>query len=119
MCIRDSTGPSRRGSIGGLDPGVRVEQAAPFYQALALEKLGQTDRATAIFTQLIDTGNKTLNSAPSADARRTQLADAHYLAGLGQLGLNNPDKARQEFSLALQAAPDHYASQRALHDMTP
>jgi tetratricopeptide (TPR) repeat protein len=113
------TGPSRRGSIGGLDPGVRVEQAAPFYQALALEKLGQTDRATAIFTQLIDTGNKTLNSAPSADARRTQLADAHYLAGLGQLGLNNPDKARQEFSLALQAAPDHYASQRALHDMTP
>jgi tetratricopeptide (TPR) repeat protein len=108
----------RRGSIGGLDPGVRVEQATPFYQALALEKLGQSDRATAIFTQLIDASNRTLSANP-ASAPRTQLADAHYLAGLGQLGLNNPDKARQEFSLALQASPDHYASQRALHDMTP
>jgi tetratricopeptide (TPR) repeat protein len=108
----------RRGSIGGLDPGVRVEQAAPFYQALAMEKLGQSDRATAIFNQLIDAGNKTLRASASAPPP-TQLADAHYLEGLGQLGLNNPDKARQEFSLALQASPDHYASQRALHDMTP
>jgi tetratricopeptide (TPR) repeat protein len=112
------TGPMRRGSIGGLDPGVRVEQAAPFYQALAMEKLGQTDRATAIFTQLVDTSAKTLSANPNS-APRTQLADAHYLAGLGQLGLNNPDKARQEFSLALKESPDHYASQRALHDMTP
>jgi tetratricopeptide (TPR) repeat protein len=112
------TGPMRRGSIGGLDPGVRVEQAAPFYQALALEKLGQTDRATILFNRLIDAGSKTLSANP-ASAPRTQLADAHYLVGLGQLGLNNPGKARQEFSLALQASPDHYASAMALHDITP
>ncbi len=110
------TGAMRRGSIGGLDPGVRVEQAAPFYQALALEKLGQTDRATILFNQLIDTGSKTLSAT---SAPRTQLADAHYLVGLGQLGLNNPEKARQEFSLALQASPDHYASAMALHNITP
>jgi tetratricopeptide (TPR) repeat protein len=108
----------RRGSIGGLDPGVRVEQAASFYQALALEKLGQADRATILFNRLIDAGSKTLSANP-ASAPRTQLADAHYLVGLGQLGLNNPGKARQEFSLALQASPDHYASAMALHDITP
>ena len=112
------TGPMRRGSIGGLDPGVRVEQAAPFFQALALQKLGQTDRATILFNQLIDTGSKTLSANPPSPPR-TQLADAHYLVGLGQLGLNNPEKARQEFSLALQASPDHYASALALHEITP
>ena len=47
-----------RANIGGLAAGVRVEQAAPYYQALALEKLGQDDRAKAIFAQLIATGNK-------------------------------------------------------------
>jgi tetratricopeptide (TPR) repeat protein len=112
------TGSMRRGNIGGLDPGVRVEQAAPFYQALAMEKLGQTDSATAIFNQLIDTGSKTLSANP-ASAPRTQLADAHYLVGLGQLGLNNPEKAREQFSLALQTSPDHYASAMALHNLTP
>jgi tetratricopeptide (TPR) repeat protein len=112
------TGPMRRGNIGGLDPGVRVEQAAPFYQALAMEKLGQTDRATILFNQLIDAGSKTLSANPTS-APRTQLADAHYLVGLGQLGLNNRDQARQEFTLALEASPDHYASAMALHDITP
>jgi len=42
------------------------------------------------------------------------VADAHYLIGLGQLGLKNQDKARQEFSLALQTSPDHYAAMQAL-----
>jgi tetratricopeptide (TPR) repeat protein len=96
---------------------VRVEQAAPYYQALALDKLGQADRAKAIFTQLIDAGNQALTSAPAA--QRTQVADAHYIEGLGQLGLHNKDQARQEFSLALKASPDHYAATTALNAMTP
>ena len=50
-----------RANIGGLAAGVRVEQAAPYYQALALEKLGQAERAKAIFAQLIDTGSKSLD----------------------------------------------------------
>jgi tetratricopeptide (TPR) repeat protein len=107
---------------------VREEQAAPYYQALALEKLGQDDRAKAIFTQLIVTGSKSLGSAPTMNplgqsvvtaAQRAQLSDAHYILGLGQLGLNNRDQARQEFALALKASPDHYATIRALSDMTP
>jgi Tfp pilus assembly protein PilF len=52
-------------------------------------------------------------------AQRAQVADAHYLVGLGQLGLNHQDQARQEFSLALEASPDHYAAMRALNDRMP
>ena len=48
----------RPGSIGGLAAGVRVEQAALYYQALALEKLGQDDRAKAIFAQLVEQATK-------------------------------------------------------------
>jgi hypothetical protein len=36
------------------------------------------------------------------------------LTGLGQLGLGEKDKAKQEFSLALQASPDHWAAKTAL-----
>ena len=117
------TGHFSNGSIGGLSAGVRVEQAAPYYQALALEQLGQLDRANAIFTQLIDTGNKELSSSPvqsgAADQHVAQTADAHYIAGLGQLGLHHQDQARREFSLALKASPDHYAAARALNTMIP
>lgn len=111
------SGHFSNGSMGGLAAGVRVEQAAPYYQALALDKLGQSDRARAIFTQLVAVGNQALTNAPAA--QRTQIADAHYIAGLGQLGLHNQDQARQEFSLALKASPDHYAATRALNALTP
>ena len=97
-----ANGPMRsRANIGGLAAGVRVEQAEPYYQALALEKLGQDDRAKAIFAQLIATGSKSLDSetgmkgpaqAVATPAQRSQVADAHYLVGLGQLGLNNQEQ---------------------------
>jgi tetratricopeptide (TPR) repeat protein len=115
-----------RGNIGGLAAGVHVEQAASFYEARALEKLGQQDRARAIFNQLIDAGAKALGSATAAGPpqsmaapARTQVADAHYIVGLGELGLNNREKAHKEFSLALEASPDHYASEQALHETMP
>ena len=46
-----------------------------------------------------------------------QVADARCLVGLGYLGLNEKDQARQEFSLALQVSPDHWAAQTALAQM--
>jgi hypothetical protein len=79
---------------------LRVEQAAPYDRAPALEKLGQTDRAKTIYEQLIDTALNILHSVPAtgtsaqsaaALAQRTQLSDAHFILGLGQLGLNNRD----------------------------
>ncbi len=125
----NSPGPQfRRGSVGGLAAGVHVEQAALYYQAMAFQKLGQPDRARKIFSQLIDAGAKALGTASNpgapmqpnaASTQNAQLADAHFIAGLGQLGLDHRDQARQEFSLALKASPDHYAAMRALTDMRP
>jgi tetratricopeptide (TPR) repeat protein len=113
-----------RGSIGGLAAGGHVDLAALYYQALALVKLGQADRAKELFAQLIDTSNKTLakeDAVPSVatPSQRAKVADAHYLAGLGQLGLNQREQARQEFTLALKVSPDHYAAMRALTGMKP
>ena len=117
-----------RGNIGGLAAGVHVEQAALYYRAMALDALGQTDGATKLFQQLVDAGGKVPGNVADAKTtaqpgmaagQRTQAADAHYLAGLGQLGLNHRDQARQEFTLALQASPDHYAAKQALTDSRP
>jgi tetratricopeptide (TPR) repeat protein len=117
-----------RSSVGGLAEGGHIVQAAVFYQALALEKLGQADRARAMFQQLIDMGNQELKGATTPEvvatgkvtsSQRSQSANGHYLAGLGQLGLNNKEKARQEFSIALKASPDHFAAKMALADMMP
>lgn len=112
---------SGRGGMGGIAAGVRVAQAGVYYQALALQKLGEADRAKTLFQQLIDTGTQNLakisSPTPGADvplAQRIQTADAHYLTGLGQLGLSEKDKARQEFSLALQSSPDHWAAKTVL-----
>jgi tetratricopeptide (TPR) repeat protein len=106
------TGHFSNGSMGGLAAGVHVEQAALYYRAMALEALGQTEAATKLFQQLVDTGGTTT-------AQRSEAADAHYLAGLGQLGLKHQEQARQEFTLALQASPDHYAAKQALTDSHP
>ena len=105
---------------------MRVEQAALYYQAMALMNLGQEDRARKIFELLIATGVNALGTAPDMEAsshsnipavQRAQVADAHFLAGLGQLGLDKRDEAREEFLLALKASPDHYAAMKALSDM--
>lgn len=116
----------RRGNMGGLAAGVRVEQDTLYYQALALQKLGQPDDAAAIYTQLLDIGSKMLAAAPempiqsaASQTQRTLFADAYYLVGLGDLGLNHRDQARQEFALALKASPDHYSAARALREVTP
>jgi tetratricopeptide (TPR) repeat protein len=115
-----------RGTVGGGAAGASVAQAASYYQALALVKLGEADRAKAIFQRLADAGAKASSGAPKLDgksyaaaAQRAQVADAHYLAGLGQLGLNNKDQARQEFAAALRASPDHLAAHGALTGITP
>jgi len=116
----------RRGNIGGLAAGVRVEQDTLYYQALALQKLGQPDNAAAIYTRLLGIGSKMLAAAPempiqsaASQTQRTPFADAHYLVGLGDLGLSHRDQAPQEFVLALRASPDHYSAARALRDWTP
>ncbi len=102
-----------RAPMGGLAAGVHVAASRIYYQALCLKALGQDDRAKPLFQQLIDTGNKNLVDAPVIDtlksattpATRAHVADAHYVIGLGQLGLGNKDKAKAEFDLARKGQP--------------
>jgi tetratricopeptide (TPR) repeat protein len=97
-----------------------VAHAARYFQALAFQKLGQSEKAEPIFHELVDAGTAALNSAgddtPSTSPQPANLrtANAHYLAGLGYAGLGENEKARAEFAAALTAAPDHIASKLAL-----
>jgi tetratricopeptide (TPR) repeat protein len=112
------TGARFRAAAGGLAAGVRVVGAAPFYQALALRGLGETDRANAMFQQLAASSSRisgaSITGSSAAPAQRARIADAHYLAGLGQFGLGNKKSAIQEFNLALSASPDHLAAKTML-----
>ena len=117
-------GRGRAGSPNGLGAGVRVVDSASYYQALAYEKLGQHEKAKALYAQLAARDVQPPSSAapmqmtdPStAAAQRIHAADIHYLAGLGELGLGDTEKAKQEFTLALQASPDHLAAKVALEE---
>jgi tetratricopeptide (TPR) repeat protein len=118
-------GPQRqyRRRRAGLTP--RDLQA--YYQALSLRKLGQADKATALLHQLVDTANQALQgrsakpdlSAPldTLRSQRVTLATAHYAAGLGYLGLNDQQKAREELSKALEASPDYAGAKAALAEL--
>lgn len=103
----DARGRGGRGArgAGSLAAGTRVVDAVPFYQAGSLERLGQTDRAKAIYQQLIDAGKHQLESADAQG--KSRVADAHYLIGLGEAGLNHLDVARAEFQQAIQLSADH------------
>jgi hypothetical protein len=57
-------------------------------------------------------------ASPSSDLNRQSqqmnLALAHYVAGLGHAGLGAKDQAREEFTAALAAMPDHLGAKLAL-----
>jgi len=113
--------PSRRPGMGA---GALSGSPESYYQALCLQKLGQSDKAKTIFQSLVDSGLKAVQEqtseggstfgvaagSPSAGRRaqspRARLASAHYLTGLGYLGLNDQQRARQSLTQALQASPD-------------
>ena len=110
----------RRRGPGGLSP----QTVQGYYRGLALGKLGQDDKAEALFRGLVDSANQALQQSPAKTdsgaslevlrAGRDRLATAHYVAGLGYLGLNDKEKARQEMARALQASPDHAGVRAAI-----
>ena len=93
-----------------------------YYRGLAFQKLGQAERAQALFQGLVQSGQNALEQpAPSAGGRggravspRARTANAHYLAGLGYLGLNNQAQAKAELSQAVQISPDLLGARTAL-----
>jgi len=118
-------------SAGSLDRRVESDTARPrrradsekYYQALAFEKLGQTEKATPIFRSLVESAAQSRKERPEIDfsasleqqqSRRARLAQNHYLAGLGYLGLGEKQKAKQEMAEALKISPDNLAAKHAL-----
>ena len=122
-------GASPRGGTrrGGAAPNPMNPQT--YYQALCLSKLGQTERAKAVFQSLVELGQRALDqpstpTGPSATtsrrqplSSRAQQAMAHYFAGVGYLGLRDKAKAKQELTLALEAKPDHLDARAILAEL--
>jgi tetratricopeptide (TPR) repeat protein len=93
-----------------------------YYQAMALAKLGQTDKAAQIFKEIAEAG-ETMSKTPVPDASlppgmrispRTHAADSDFVAGLGYLGLGELAKAHEEFHSALDQSPDYLPAKLAL-----
>ena len=85
-----------------------------YYQALSLSKLGENARAKTLFQSLLEAANKALQGGSGTEffakfgeqrSPRARAAQAHYVAGLGHLGLAESAKARAEFSKALELNP--------------
>jgi tetratricopeptide (TPR) repeat protein len=94
-----------------------------YYQAMALAKLGQQQQAAGLFQRLIKSGESALAQGQKIDffakfgeqqTQRARIAQAHYIAGLGYLGLNQKPQAREEFTKALETGPDHLGAKVAL-----
>lgn len=120
-------GGGRRGGRGGFGGPDRNVQR--YYRALAMQKLGQAGRGETIFHELAASADAAAaqsadgdpsaagGAAPAGAERqpaRTREAAAHYLAGLGHLGLKETDAARKEFASALAAKPDYLGAKVSL-----
>jgi tetratricopeptide (TPR) repeat protein len=113
---------------GGRGPGNPFAAGIQrYYQLRAQQKLGRTENVAAGFRELVASATAALN--PAADTKdapgagrnrtspRTRLATAHFVAGLGRAGLGETDKAREEFTAALTASPDHLGARLALENL--
>ena len=94
-----------------------------YFHALALQKLGRAGEANPIFESLVKTGEEQLTKSEAADyfakfgekqTDRVRQANAHYLIGLGQLGLGEKAKAEAQFKEALALHPAHLAATRQM-----
>jgi len=108
------------GGEGGSDSAA-TGGAQSYYQALCLQKLGDSERAKTMLQSLVDSGQRALEQPAAAPAggrgggrggagrpqsSREQTASAHYTIGLGYLGLNDPVKAKGQLSQAVDLNPD-------------
>jgi len=113
--------------VSGLTAGVEIPASSAYYQALALRKLGQSERAQGLFRQLLETGKSQIvnEQASVADLKatylssrtRARLGDGHYLCALGYLGLHETEKARDELTEALRISPDYLMAKVTLESL--
>ncbi len=93
-----------------------------YYQGMALLALGRKDEAHARFNKLITYGKTHLREKQVMDYFAVSLPDflvfetdlddknrvhCHYMMGLGYMGLEEADKAREAFDAALAIMPGH------------
>jgi len=114
--------PSTRRRGAGPGP-VTASESQSYYQALCLLKLGQADKAKAMFQSLVKSGEKALTQPESkaagrgrgpSQSPRLRAANAHYTIGLGYLGLGDAAKAKTELAQAVETSPDLLGARRAL-----
>jgi tetratricopeptide (TPR) repeat protein len=127
-CWKRAVAPPQPGTdrrANQIGRGTTGAGAQTYYQALALQKLGQPEKAQALFQGLVQSGQNLLQRpAPAAGGRggrtgreitpRARAANAHYLAGLGYLGLKDQPQAKAELSQAVQMSPDLLGARTAL-----
>jgi tetratricopeptide (TPR) repeat protein len=113
-----ATAPAQPGGgPGGAMAGGGPATSQSYYQALCLQKLGQADKAKAAFQSLVEAGRRALEQpAPAETGRggrggagrsaRFRSAHAHYLIGLGYLGLGDAANAKAELTQAVGISPD-------------
>ncbi len=107
-------GPARRRRASATADLTR--QAEMYYQGLALQKLGKTEEAKSIFQGLVAAGQQAVTSqkaGPDLSARERR-ALAHYITGLGYLGLKDQAGAKAELSQAVQTDPGLAEARAAL-----
>ena len=112
---------SRGADVGALSDGIRS-----YYQALCLQKTGNSDRAAEIFRTLAVLGETTAQKAPPSDPaavtgpmqpERIRAASAHYVSGLGYLGLEDKVKAKRELTEAVRLSPDLAGARAVLREI--
>ncbi|MDR0743150.1 MAG: DUF5107 domain-containing protein [Tannerella sp.] len=104
-----------------------------FYQGLAWEALGETDKARSRFNKLVDHGKKHLFdncridyfavSLPDTDVWEDDLnvrnqIHCNYVIGLGMLGLGNRTEARKYLSKVMALDVNHIDSQILLNTIS-
>jgi tetratricopeptide (TPR) repeat protein len=95
-----------------------------YYQALSLRQLGRAKESRKIFQELVDAANEIFSQASvqidssaaveQQQNARDRLSTAHYVAGLGYIGLNQVEKAQRELTAALHVSPDHVGARNTL-----
>ncbi|MCX6631774.1 MAG: tetratricopeptide repeat protein [Candidatus Solibacter sp.] len=110
----------------GFGAGNAGGGAQSYYQAMCYQKLGQTERARQLFQGLVESGQRALQQPQQTggggrrggsarqQSPRVRLADAHYMMGLGYLGLNDREKAKAELTQAVESSPDLLGARAAL-----
>lgn len=100
-----------------------------YYRAYALKKLDRKEDANTIFEGLIQKGKRNLNSIDSTTGMdffakfgdrhtpESRKANAHYLIGLGMLGMDKTDEAKTEFETAASLDINHLWSRVQLAEM--